>query len=169
LTRTRFVLALSLAFGLACGGAGTTDEPTDEAADKTPEPAPEPEKEVVVVPVPGADGGEHWCCTFEEAGEKKFALVADAEACNAKYADRSGRWTEGPECTPCCCKSPLDTADASKGDRFELTTATACAPAGTCLAADAKECKDGGSTPAPEPGEGKAGKGGKGKGKAKNQ
>ena len=62
---------------------------------------------------------------------------------------------EGPQCTPCCCKSPNDKADASKGDTYELTTPGTCAGTGVCIAADSKECEGQAKEPeadAPKPG-----------------
>ena len=125
----RLLLACSVvfAFGAMCTGAGT-DEATDgEEVDK--------DKEVVVVPVPEDGDEEHWCCEYEDdEGAKKFALVEGPGECNDKFADMNGRWVSGNECTPCCCKSPNDPDNESKGHSFELTTPTTCADVGECAA-----------------------------------
>lgn len=162
----RLVLAVSLvfAFGAMCSGGGGDDGGTKDGAsadkgrddggdadDGDENEEKDKDKEVVIVPVPGDDGGEHWCCEFveEKGGSKLYALVAGPAECNAKYAEKEGRWVEGPQCTPCCCKSPNDKADASKGDTYELTTPGTCAGTGVCLAADSKECE--GQAKEPEP------------------
>lgn len=165
----RLVLAVSLvfAFGAMCSGVGGEDKPADggDAGKKEPgEDADEKDKDgggeekgeepqVVIVPVPGDPGGEHWCCEFVESagGAKLYALVAGPAECNAKFADKEGRWMEGPQCTPCCCKSPNDKADPSKGDTYELTTPLTCAGTGVCLAADSKECDGQAKTPEADP------------------
>ena len=81
------------------------------------------------------------------------AIVAGPAECNAKFAEKKGRWVEGSMCTPCCCKSPNDKADASKGYVYELTTPGSCAGVGECLAGDAEQCD--GMMPAPEEKDGK--------------
>jgi hypothetical protein len=108
-------------------------------------PAATPEPEVVVVPVPEddrkKDQGPHWCCEFETAeGSKQYALVDGAAQCTSEYGDRKGAWVENAACTPCCCKSPNDAADLTKGYGYELSTAHACSATGECLAENAVEC-----------------------------
>lgn len=156
----RLVLAVSLvfAFGAMCtGGSGDGDEaakdddgrkdaaPKDDAGDDEEDGG---DKQVVVVPVPDGGSGEHWCCEYAEGSATLYAIVAGPAECNAKFAEKKGRWVEGAMCTPCCCKSPNDKADASKGYTFELTTPGSCAGVGECLAGDAKECD--GMMPEPE-------------------
>jgi hypothetical protein len=152
----RLVLAVSLvfAFGAMCtgGGGGDADEAVKDGEDQAGEPDEAGEdddgKEVVVVPVPGGGTGEHWCCEYVEGSKTLHAIVAGPAECNAKFAEKKGRWMEGAMCTPCCCKSANDKADASKGYVFELTTPGTCAGVGECLAGDAKECE--GMMPEPE-------------------
>lgn len=110
----------------------------------------EEEKEVIVVPVPEDDVDEEaWCCEYkDDAGAKKFALVEGAAECNEKYGgDKEGRWVSGPECLPCCCKSPNNAEDPAAGSNFELTTPTSCAGVGECTSEEnacaEKENRDG--------------------------
>lgn len=133
----RLALGVSVLFLLACSGAvtdlgGATDAPTDGATDG------DKDKTVVVVPVPDGGDGKYWCCEHGADGAKKFALVDGPAACNDKFGDDGGRWVEGPECTPCCCKS-----GEGASETFELTTPTSCAAVGSCLAGDAPECSGG--------------------------
>ncbi len=156
----RLVLAVSLvfAFGAVCtgGGGGDADEAAkddDAGKDAAPkdgagEEEGDDDKQVVVVPVPDGGSGEHWCCEYVEGSATLYAIVGGPAECNAKFAEKKGRWVEGSMCTPCCCKSPNDKADPSKGYVFELTTPGSCAGVGECLAGDADECD--GMMPAPE-------------------
>lgn len=131
--KSRALLVFSALLTLACSGAvtdlgGATDGATDAPADGG-------EKTVVVVPVPeGADS--FWCCEHGAEGAKKFALVDGPAACNDQFGADQGRWVQGPECAPCCCRS-----GEGAGQTFELTTPPSCAAvSGTCLAGDAEEC-----------------------------
>lgn len=131
--RLVFAVSVMFGFGFMCG-MGETEA--------------EPEKDVVVVPVPEDDEEDddgNWCCQFEDAdGVERFELTDGAAACNNEFGDRNGTWVNDSKCTPCCCKAPNDPDDSSKGNNFELTTAVACSDVGECLAADAKQCSEGG-------------------------
>lgn len=89
-----------------------------------------------------ADGeAEHWCCAYDEGGQRRFALMDSPAACRERYGDRGGAWTEGVECLPCCCRVPVSETDAARGARYELTSPVACAGVGECLPGDAPDCE----------------------------
>lgn len=129
----RMLLSVSLVFAFAgmCGGG---EEPKND--------------DPVVVPVNddknGDDDEGNWCCEYkDDDGAKQYALTDGPAECNTKYADNDGRWVDGNQCIPCCCKAPNDPEDAEKGYTHELTTPKSCVSgSGECLAADADECAD---------------------------
>jgi hypothetical protein len=156
--------ALVLGLGLACAG-GSGDVATDEAAPTTttPEPAPtaapttpapaatDAPQDVVVVPVTEGTGGPNWCCEYSEGGVTRFALTGGKADCESEFGDRSGRWVDGAQCIPCCCKSPNDEGNLDLGYTYELTTPSSCAGSGTCVADTEATCKGGKTTAAPRP------------------
>jgi hypothetical protein len=150
----RFVAALVLVVStLACAGA----EPPPAECPEAPE-CPAPQREIVVVPVFDDGKAEHWCCAYDQDGARRYALVDGPTACRTQFGSTGGSWTEGNECIPCCCRTPVSETDASKGAVYEVTSPVACAGVGECVAGDPAECGVG------QPGPGKA-KVGKGKGK----
>ncbi len=130
----RLVLAVTLvfAFGGMCTGGGETNE------------------DPVVVPVKGDDDDKSdddedegdWCCEYKDGeGSSQYALVDGPAECNTKYGDQDGRYVDGNQCIPCCCKTQKDPEDAEKGDAYELTTPKSCSSAdGECEVADSKNC-----------------------------
>ena len=143
---------------LACGGSGATDAtdatdatPADGApTDATPtDGAPTDgdagdddggdKDKVVVVPVDDVDA-EHYCCAYAEDGSTKHALTKSPAECNSRFGSKDARWVEGPECIPCCCKSPKNADDPSAGSTYELITPGECAPVGQCVTDDVPEC-----------------------------
>ena len=134
----RMLLAVTLvfAFGGMCTGGG------DETPDEDP----------VVVPVKGDDdkGDDDddkgdWCCEYKDGdGATQYSLVDGPAECNTKYGDQDGRYVDGNQCIPCCCKTQKDPDDAEKGDAYELTTPKSCSGAsGECEVADSEHCSDG--------------------------
>ena len=163
--RWMFAVSIAFSFGAVCSGVGGEEVPPPVEPEPEVAPAPEPVKEVVVVPV-ADDGKEHWCCAWDDAGTRKYTLLKGPAECRNRYAEKGGAWTEGPECTPCCCKTAQSDSDPSRGFAYELTTPLACAGVGECLLGEAKECagqqEPPEPTPAPRPkppGEGKGQKG----------
>jgi hypothetical protein len=162
---------LVLGLGLACaGGTSDTDEMAPPVVTPPPAPtvtpapvAPAPATDVVVVPVTEGSAGPHWCCEYSEAGVTRFAMVAGKADCDAEYGDEGGRWVDGPQCMPCCCKSPNDEGNLDLGYTYELTTPSSCAGSGTCVADTDATCKGGKTTTAapkskpPPPGTGISG------------
>lgn len=137
---------------LACAGGTEPPPPCPEAPE-----CPAPVREVVVVPVPVDGATEHWCCAFDQDGARRFALVDGPTACRTQYGERGGAWTEGPECIPCCCRTPVSDTDASQGAVYELTSPVACAGVGECIPGGEQACAE------VTPGKGVKGKAGKGK------
>ncbi|MBX2804035.1 MAG: hypothetical protein KTR31_40540 [Myxococcales bacterium] len=129
--RLTTALGTTLLLGLACTGLGGGDP--EETTDELPDP-----DAVMVVPVPvapGAPAGEAWCCEYvDDDGNQVFALLeGEEDACREQYGAFDGRWVNSEQCTPCCCESPLDPFDATKGLSHELTTPSSCAKVGTCV------------------------------------
>jgi hypothetical protein len=165
--------ALLLGLGLACAGSGDEGNediatpvvapPPPPAPTATPTPAPNAEgQDVVVVPVPEGAGGPHWCCEYSEGGVTRFALMTGKSDCEAEYGDQSGRWVDGAQCIPCCCKAPNDEGNLDLGYNYELTTPSSCAGTGTCVADSPATCNGGKPTsaapkPTPKPGPGISG------------
>lgn len=163
--------ALVLGLGLACAGGG--DEANEDITTPVvpppppptpvmPTPAPTDGQEVVVVPVPEGSAGPHWCCEYTEAGVTRFALMTGKSDCEAEYGDQSGRWVDGAQCIPCCCKAPNDEGNLDLGYNYELTTPSSCAGEGTCVADSAATCNGGkpataAPKPTPKPGPGISG------------
>jgi hypothetical protein len=134
----RLLLAVTLVFAFGGMCAGGTEEPANE--------------DPVVVPVKGDDdAGDDddddgdWCCEYKDGeGSTQYALVDGPAECNTKYGDQDGRYVDGNQCIPCCCKTPKDADDAEKGDAYELTTPKSCSGAnGECEVADSEHCADG--------------------------
>lgn len=119
----RLLLAVGTvsAFGLACSGVPAA-----------------PDKNVVVVPVVGDPEADHFCCEYTEGDGKRFALVDSAQTCKAQFAAKDGRWVEGPDCLPCCCKTQASPTDPSQGSNYALVTPSECG--GACVTDDVKEC-----------------------------
>ena len=109
------------------------------------------DEDPIVVPVKGDDDDKgdddeegDWCCEYKDGeGASQYALVDGPAECNTKYGDQDGRYVDGNQCIPCCCKTQKDADDAEKGDAYELTTPKSCSSAdGECEVADSDNCAD---------------------------
>jgi hypothetical protein len=147
-----------LAFGLACAGGGDSAVDAEVTPPEPAMPSPvtvegEEGQDVVVVPVPeeGAEG-THWCCEYSDGGATKYALADSKTTCDATYGSKSGRWVDGAQCIPCCCKSPNDEGNLDLGYTFALTTPSACAGSGECVPMGDDTCEvDDKDEPKPAP------------------